>query len=167
MKLNIQLTEEDYIKANYLNLRSKRFLMWAGCLAVAFLAITMAVSAFRAFTYHEDPTCVFVMAGAFALFVFFFKVRFPQRLRHIFRQQKSLHLPYSVEFTDAGIVSTRVEGETKHGWDYYRKWNEGKTLFLLFQSEVLMNMIPKRCFASPEEMAEFRELLAKKIGAAK
>jgi hypothetical protein len=167
MKLNIQLTEEDYIKANYLNLRSKRIVMWAGFLVVAFLAITMVTSIFRAYAYHEDPTCAYIMAGAFILIVFFFKVRFPQRLRHIFRQQKSLHSPHSVEFTDAGIVSTRVEGETKHGWDYYRKWNEGKTLFLLFQSEVLMNMIPKRCFTSPEEMAEFRELLTKKIGAAK
>ena len=52
-------------------------------------------------------------------------------------------------------------------WDFFLKWKENNALFTLYQSDLMLHIFPKRYFASPEETAQFRELLVKKIGQAR
>jgi hypothetical protein len=44
-------------------------------------------------------------------------------------------------------------------WADYRKWTENGELFLLYQSDRLFQMMPKRAFASAEDMRELRDFL--------
>ncbi len=132
----------------------------------ALVVVAMIISIFLAIAGQEDFSPLIILGGCLAYLVFLFAFLMPRRFRKTFRQQKALHLPYSFELTDELFIATAEYGGTKMTWDYFRKWKEGKTIFTVYQSDRIMQMIPKRAFTSPEEMAQLRELLTKKIGAA-
>ena len=167
MKLNIQLTPEDYVRANFLNLRPRPVFKWTGLILLIFVIVVFGISTFQAFADRRDFVIPAVLAGSLAYLVFFFRFRWPQRLKKIFRQQKSLRSPYLVELTDESVFMKSEIGESKMTWDFFLKWKENDVLFTLYQSDLLLHIFPKRCFASPEEVAQFRELLVKKIGQAR
>jgi hypothetical protein len=167
MKLNIQLTEEDYVKAQYLHMRPRPVFRWTGYFLGALVVVVIMISAFQAIAGQGDFSPLIILGGCLAYLAFLFAFLVPRRARKTFRQQKTLQLPYSYELTDELIIATAEYGGTKLTWDYFQKWKEGKTIFTVYQSDRIMQMIPKRVFTSPEEMAQFRELLTKKIGAAR
>ncbi len=107
------------------------------------------------------------IAACLAYFAFLFGFIYPRRIRKIFRQQKILHAPHSFNVADEAVFTKSDIGEAKLTWDYFQKWKEGKNLFLLYQSDVMFHIVPKRCFASPEEMAQFRKLLLEKMGSSR
>jgi hypothetical protein len=167
MILNIQLTPEDYVKAIYLNMRPRPLFKWLGGFILLLLVFTLAVSGFRAVACHDDWVVPAVLVGVLAYLTFVFGLRLPARLKKIFRQQKSLHSPYQMEITEEFVFTKSVVGESKLTWDYFRKWKEGKTLITLYQSDVMLHIFPKRCFASPDDVAQFRQLLLAKLGPAR
>ena len=166
MKLNIQLTEEDYIKANYLHLRPSAVIKCAVCVLLLFVLFTLAVSVHVAIGHPEEIWTPVWISAMLAYLWLVFGFWMPRRCRKTFRQQKAMQVPHLYELTDELFVNKAEYGETTLTWDYFRKWKEGKEVFTVYQSDRIMQIIPKRAFASPEEMAEFRELLTKKIGAA-
>ena len=167
MKLNIQLTAVDNVQAQYLNLRPRPFLKWLGYFLGAIIALVWVLSIKVAVAHPETISTPLWMLAPFIYFWLMFGVWLPWRSRKTFAQQKVLQQPYSFELTEELFFATAAYGETRLTWDYFRKWKEGKTLFIVYQSDRIMQIIPKRCFASAEEMVEFRALLTKKIGTAK
>jgi len=167
MKLNIQLKEEDNVAAQYLNLRPRPFLKWVLYLLVFVFFFVLALSIKVAIENPETISMPMWLCACVVYFWFLFGFWLPRRARKTFRQMKVLQQPYSFELTDDFFIATAEYGGTKLTWDYFRKWKEGKTMFIVYQSDRIMQIIPKRCFASPEQMLEFRELLTKKIGSAK
>jgi YcxB-like protein len=166
MKLNIQLVEEDYVKAQYLHMRPRPVFRWISYFLGALVVVTVMISIIQAIAGHGNFFPPVFLGGCLAYLTFLFAFLMPRRARKTFRQQKALQLPYSFELTDELFIATAEYGGTKLTWDYFRKWKEGKTIFTVYQSDRIMQMIPKRVFTSPEEMAQFCELLTKKIGAA-
>ena len=166
MKLNIQLTPEDYIKANFLHMCPRPVIKWAGYLLLTLIFAVLAISASAAIANSGEISApIWIFAGlAYIGFIFGFWT--PWRCRKTFRQQKTLQLPYSYEFTEEFVIAKAEYGEAKQTWDFFRKWKEGKDIFTIYQSDPIMQMIPKRVFSSPEEVAYFRDLLTRKIGAA-
>jgi hypothetical protein len=45
----------------------------------------------------------------------------------------------------------------------YEKFCETPRLFLLYQSSDIIGIVPKRAFASPADLQQFRALIASKI----
>jgi hypothetical protein len=84
----------------------------------------------------------------------------PIRARRIFNQQKNLQRPYRVSWDAESVQTSSASGNSKIPWVDFLKWRESKQLFLLYRSDVLFQMYPKRCF-TPEQIDEFR-LLAKR-----
>ena len=168
MKLNIQLTPEDYVRANFLNLRPRPAFKLAGYAFLVFAIFILGISFYQAVARREDFLVVpLIVAGGLVYLAFFFGFRWPQRLKKIFRQQKSLHSPYSIEVGDEMIFTKSENGESKLPWDFFIKWKENSGLITLYQSDIMLHIFPKRSFASPEEVAQFREMLIKKIGPAR
>ena len=167
MKLNIQLTDDDYVKAQYLHMRPRPIFKWTGYFLGALVIATITFSIFLAIVGRGDFAPTIFLGGCLAYIAFLFAFLMPRRVRKTFRQQKALQLPYSYELTDEFFISTAEYGGTKMTWDYFRKWKEGKTIFTVYQSDRIMQIIPKRAFKSEEEMVQFRELLTKKIGVAR
>jgi len=88
-----------------------------------------------------------------------YKAAFRPTTYRIFRQQKSLNLPFSIEATSEAFCAFNETGKTTMPWGHFVKWKESERLLLLYHSDILFNLVPKRLFQSGAELAEFRGFL--------
>ncbi len=86
----------------------------------------------------------------------------PIRARRIFQQQKNLQRPYRVSWDAEGVQTSSANGNSKIPWMEFLKWRESAQLFLLYRSDVLFQMYPKRCF-TPAQVDDFRSLAKRNI----
>ena len=85
----------------------------------------------------------------------------PRQMKRLFDQTASLHEPFTVEWNDTEFKSTNDMGNTTIPWEKFRKFKEDETLILLYQSDMMFNMVRKSDFESPEQLEDFRSHLAK------
>lgn len=79
----------------------------------------------------------------------------PRRVRRVFAQQKSLHGPAEVEWDDEEIKLSGATGLSRFAWHDFVKWHESSSTILLYQSDAMFNLLPKRAF-SPEQIDTIR-----------
>jgi hypothetical protein len=82
----------------------------------------------------------------------------PWRVKKIFQQQKELSMPYEIEITDAGLNITNELGNSLRPWKNFSKWKESKELFLLYHSDVMFTILPKR-FTDSAQIEAIRDNL--------
>ena len=83
----------------------------------------------------------------------------PRKHRRVFRQQTSLHLPFRFSWSAEEILSENERGSSNTKWSEIIKWKENNRLFLLYISDVMFLIIPKRAFADQGELSRFRQAL--------
>jgi len=81
----------------------------------------------------------------------------------VYRRNSRLFGMRTVTLSDAGIVSDHQMGHTESAWNMYEKFRETQNLFLLYQSADIIGIVPKRAFASPADLEQFRSLIASRI----
>jgi hypothetical protein len=82
-----------------------------------------------------------------------------------FKRNPGIYLePYQVTFDDTGVHAKTSTIDARRLWTGYSTVLEGETLFLLVYGKWLYVAIPKRVFASDEEIEGFRQMLERKIG---
>lgn len=74
-------------------------------------------------------------------------------------QQKTLQMPYRVSWTDQGILIESEHSDTRMPWGDFRKIRQDQNLILLYESDRLYRLIPKRCF-TPAQLADFQACMA-------
>jgi len=84
--------------------------------------------------------------------------------RRISRRNLRLFSVRTVTFDDHGVTSDSEMGRVERRWSAFESYRETKNLFLTFQTKDSVGIVPKRAFPEPEMIAEFRALLASKIG---
>lgn len=166
MNMIIQLTPEDYVQACYINMRPRPILKWAGYLVLALTAFAIVISLYFALADREGFFIPVFLVACLAYLALLFLFIQPKRVRKIFSQQKAMQIPYSYTVTEEAVMTKSEISEEKLPWNHFIKWKEGTNLFVIYHSDVMFRMVPKRCFASPEEMAQFRQLLETKLGPA-
>jgi hypothetical protein len=68
--------------------------------------------------------------------------------------------------SEAGLhFSTEGMAGTKP-WTDYLRWKEGKDVILIYMSDDLYQMMPKRFFASDADLQAFREYLSQRVKSA-
>jgi len=82
------------------------------------------------------------------------------RLRKAWNQMDPVELLVS----EAGIVATARGVRSSLEWSRYLRMKEAKNYFLLYTSPDLYNIVPKRGFASEEDIDRFRQLATQSIG---
>ncbi len=98
-----------------------------------------------------------VIVAAAALFRW---VMLPRHARQVFRQQKALHQPLTQEIDERGLGEQRGDdNRTFLPWDAVHRTIEGPDEFMIYQSEALYHMIPKREL-TPEESQRVRAILS-------
>ena len=102
---------------------------------------------------------LFIMAFGFPILNRY--VLQPNRARKNFVKQKELSLPFELEFTEAGMNFSNDLGNSTRPWAYFTKWKENEEIMLLYQSDALVTMIPKRLFADPQQIETVQALLEK------
>ncbi|WP_447727904.1 YcxB family protein [Sphingomonas koreensis] len=82
----------------------------------------------------------------------------PRRSRRIYTQQKSLHDEFEFSWDEAGFDLSTQSARSRHPWADFRHWAEGPDGIIVYQSDALFNMLPKRAF-SEDTLADIRERL--------
>lgn len=164
MEYKGQISLKNYISAQWLHLRPRPLLRYIGIIVSIFLGFGLACRIINVINGEKPELHFWIIWGVFlSLVVWFFVIR-PLRWKKHYKQQKLLKEPFEFTFLEDGIKAKSKTGEGYLEWDTFLKWKEGKHLILLYQSDILMNILPKRDFKSKEEIDQFRSLLIKKIG---
>jgi len=83
--------------------------------------------------------------------------------RRIYYRNRALFEMRTVTFNDEGIKSEKATGNIEAKWSSFEKFKETKNLFLTYQTKDVVGVVPKRAFANPEAVAQFRNLLVSKL----
>jgi hypothetical protein len=155
---------EDYIKALYLHLRPKP---WFKYIVIALLSLCLVVFVASASSPDSliNAFSIFVPILIFGLFyIFILFVIMPWNVRRIFSQQKTLHSEHTTVISPETIESTSEHGSMKMRLSDFHKYKVGKDMILVYQSQVLFHMFPRRFFASEEDFQTFISYLEANIG---
>jgi MFS family permease len=152
----------DLVSATWVHLRPRRSLAIVGAGLLFALAWAIWAAFFGRFTNHQAWQG-WAFVGVLVYLIAAFGVGIPYKCRRAYRQRKDLQRECSFAATDQGVgFSSDAMSGTKP-WADYLKWKEGKRLFLLYMSDNLYQVIPKRFFASESEVDSFRETLRANI----
>jgi hypothetical protein len=91
-----------------------------------------------------------IIAGGLTRYIYV-----PWRASRIFDQQKSLHRAYSVSWDENGVMFKDETGQTIVKWSDYLKYKENEKFVLLYHSDIMFNMLPKKAFLIDENLQEF------------
>jgi hypothetical protein len=166
MKYALKISYEDYKAAQQLHMKPRRgfrivlypllvlFALTAICVTINFVKGNCASRSF------------YILMGCIAYLFFVFAILFPSKWKRIFNQQKFFELTFDYEFTESALCSASELGHVSLPWAKFHKWKENKKMFIVYQSDVLFHLIPKRIFKTEEEISRLRAILTQSIGKA-
>ncbi len=141
----LEYQADDYVSA--LGLHATWSLRrWLVHVALAFVA---AVVLFVSFPGWPAILAGGVLGGAVGSLVCYGLSRtfyLPWKARRMFAQQKSLHDGYELTWDEDGLSIRGRRGQGATPWSEYLRKKENERLVLLYQSDVLFQMLPKRAF---------------------
>lgn len=155
---------KDYINAQYLHLRPKP---WFKYVAIALLSLCLVILLASASSPDSllNALSIFVpilIWGLFYIFILF--VIMPWNMRRIYSQQKILHVEYTTVISPETIESSSKNGTMKMRLSDFHKYKVGKDMILLYQSQALFHMFPRRFFVSEEDFQTFISYLEANLG---
>lgn len=69
----------------------------------------------------------------------------------------------TVTVDESGLKSDSELQHVEIKWSSFEKFSETKNLFLIHQTRDVVGIVPKRAFSSPDDIVQFRNLLAQKV----
>lgn len=168
MKIKGQLQWTDYLNSSLLHLQPTGQAKVLGYSILIFFGFGILGSLYLSST-GRLPIGSLVPGAIFLAFIALFRYVFlPRRVKKIFFQQQELSLPFEIEFTGNGMNATNDIGNSNRPWTNFIKWKENEELLLLYHSDVLYNIIPKRIFTDPQQIEAIKSyLINNKIPVAK
>lgn len=166
--VRIELRESDVVAAMWLHARPSGvplYVMSAG------LLLFLAAEAYVVWTYVQSGYApelspwntapylggLVALAAAWALYLRW-------TARRSFRQSKLVRDAAELSWDDSRLTTRSESGHSAIAWSDYVKWKENDQLYLVYISDHLYHVVPKRAFGTPELEASFRANLPR-IGA--
>lgn len=164
MKFILQLQPQDMIDAQRLHMRPRLFfrIMIYGLMAIYGILIVSAV--YSLFTQGEwmDGATFPLGLGIYVALLFY--VFMPWNARRVFKQQKTLHDPFTMELTEEGLFVDSTRGTLRMAWKDFHKWKINQKLILIYHSERMYNLIPARAFTNDAERQTVLTLIESHLG---
>ncbi len=166
MKIKCQLEWTDYLNSQLLHMQPGRLAkkILYGVLLVAM--ICGFIGGFFLFATGQlellgDLSLSFFSVAIFVLlYILYLRYMFlPKQVKKVFFQQKELSAPFEIEFTDTSMLASNEFGNSTRPWKNFIKWKENKELLLLYHSDMLYNIIPKRFFFDPQQFETVKTYL--------
>ena len=161
MKINGKLEWTDYLNSQLLHLRpptSARIVYYAMYAAVVFALVGViyewTIGQFESAISYMPPLIIIIVIVPLYRYVFL-----PIFYKNIFTQVKSLNSPFEYEFTETEMLLSNEFGNSRIPWENYTKWKENSELIMLYQSDIVYNIIPKRFFSDPQQIEIIKSLL--------
>ena len=159
MKITGQYLWTDYLEALFLHTGLPR--TTRAIVGVAVPLFALSVIAIPLLNLPPQSWFVsLVPAGILALYLAYVYYFLPRQAKRLFDQQKELFSPFEMEFSDAGLNFSNEFGHTLRPWKIFYKWKENKKLFMLYQSEIVFTMIPKRLLADSNLLDTVKQYLS-------
>ena len=158
------ITAEDYVRAQRLHLRPRPLFRVLDLLLACLFAFAFVAASWAAHVggYTGFPLILGVCAAYLALFFF---VWLPFQARRMYKQQKTLHVPFTFRLDETGLRIESELGSTVLPWAMLHRWKENKHLFLIYHAANLFTPVPKR-LQSPEAALSMRSFLQEHLKAA-
>lgn len=155
---------EDLISGAWLHAR--RRLLVAGALgALLLLSLLNARSGLEELGASLYGWALWALSAAMLYFALLVFVAIPYKCRRELAQRKDLQRALTLSPSDAALGMTTEVLSITRPWSDYCKWMEGRKVFVLFLSDSVFQVIPKRFFASDSDVEVFRELLKRSVRA--
>ena len=95
------------------------------------------------------------LAGGLLFPLAMIRWRVPVAARRIYRQQRGLRQEVTLAWTREELAIQTALGQARLPWADYIRWREDRNIVLLFQSDAIFQMLPKRVL-SPAALGELR-----------
>ena len=166
-------------KASSRTKSTRIFPRWAGWALFGGLAVLLLLMQFRPTTVQPTPPIVappnqsaiqnvllpivpwLLIFVCIWLFVFFWNRRWAAS--HVWRSQPSLQLRRTLDADPSRLIIDDGQTRVEKKWNSVRTFVETANLFLLYTADHAFDMVPKRAFASPAQVDEFRTLLEQQV----
>jgi hypothetical protein len=157
-----KLDEMDFLSAQSLHRR------WSRRRIVLVIFLVLAASAVSWLLWCQGVRSVAggIIGGVIGGVIGGAAVRYlyvPWKSRRVFRQQKSFQREFALSWSGEGVHVKDTNGEYSSAWSDFIRWKENDRLFLVYLSDVTFYMVPKRAFANPSEVQEFRNQLSRGV----
>jgi hypothetical protein len=156
------IEESDYVRAQWLHMRPGPLFVALGIVIILIFAVASVLAIVewvgRGAVASEPPVPPLFMlffAGCVAFLTWHF--------RRLYRNYRAIQVPVTIEMTEEGFHGTSAHGETRLGWDMYRRYKESARLFLLYQTGNLFHVLPKRLFSDADDVDRARDLFSRKV----
>jgi YcxB-like protein len=169
MKIKGQYQWTDYLATQLVHAQTSRFAK----IFIFFCGMLVFSSMLYLFFNMGDqkiediiPILLFLLVFVLVFFIspiFYRKVVLPKQVKQAFAQQKNLSLPFEIEFTETGMNFSNAIGNNTWTWEYFTKWNENEDIIVLYQSDNVIQMIPKRLLVDQQQLDMVKSLLQKNI----
>ena len=167
--VSFQYLPEDFLDAWRLQLRHNRFVRVCR-FAPLILPFISGLGAWTEFRDHGLMVGLFsilpmvILSGLlFGLNVLSDRVLLPRRAKRFVSQQKSIQGEVSIGWGAEELAFVAKAGQSRTAWGDYFKWLENDSALVLFQSENLLNVLPKRCL-NEDQVVEIRSHLTATLG---
>lgn len=163
LRLEVKITARDYVEANFLHAGHRARLVYA--LATMFILVVM-----RCLEGNFTDGFLWLLTlglGVLSSGVFWiiWPVTVSRRTARIYAQTKEFHWPYVFEITDDGVaISSPGHGEWRIPWTDAHKWKSNDKIILVYVSDRMFRMFPRRWFASDADYQDLKNLLLKTVG---
>lgn len=159
MQIKGQHDWTDYYRAQLLHLRPPQ---WARIIIYLFIGLWgLGFLGAVVFAIRGEFNWLYVTQGAI-LIVFLLVIRFyltPRQARRTFAQQKELGVPWEMLVTETGLEISNEFGHARRPWGDFIKWKEDDDLLLLYESDTVYRVLPKRFFSPAEQLARLKQKL--------
>ena len=164
MQLEYRLNLKDYQEANQTHFQKMQRLSYIFCWAVSvvfsvigLLIVVDSILLKTGIGLNIINGCLFLALGIFLNPALNLLQRY--MIYKNWKSNPSIREPVNLEVSEEGINSQGATFQSAIKWQIFTKFLESKNLFILYQSNNLFNMIPKRAFSSDEQIEQFRDLL--------
>lgn len=159
-RFRVQLEPDDYVVAQSLHTRwtARQLAAYAIVLGVGVLLAALPSSNHWPFVIGCGLIGGAVSGGLVREVLRRFVL--PRRTRKLFAQQKSLQRPVEFSWDEQALHWSSENGSGRSPWSDYLKRRQNERIVLLYLSDVMFQMIPKRSFEPPEQLQDFLRCVA-------
>ncbi|MDP9263011.1 MAG: YcxB family protein [Acidobacteriota bacterium] len=165
MEVQYEYTVDDFIEAQISAVRIipqlrrvQRLALLVGLAILVSLPVVLLTGA--RISYSDPRLWIFPAMGLYMVLTT--TLLRPLLLRRQFRQNPHIAGRHSARFGEEGIQLAGPESRSEMAWAAIDRFTESKNLFVLVHFPKMIYLFPKRAF-TPEQLAEFRELLLRKL----
>lgn len=170
-KMTVQLSEADYLHFNSYHMKNRPAGKKAFLTNLFLAPVISLFSMIIILMISRDPILIVGEAVFLTLFsalcMIFTKKRVLRRVRKSYRKtvkkDPDAFPPVELTFTEDGFsfVEPRETGSVRYSM--IKHVGEDTNGLYLYRNDVMGYVLPARCFASPEEQAQFAEFIRKKV----